>query len=212
MHYWSFPIPLWKEDFTSGIIPRLDLNILSISKDKERLSLEVKFSDLMECCQLNSIYLCDHHGVLDQSTGDSCIGALYSQQLDDALTLCPMEVVQLQLYGNHFVILNNATGFNKQKDCINGPSLELSLPIATQILEPGCTLKLCDHVIFANSLVHLKTNYHTIHTNGTGAQRSLPSHLICHSFRKSWTYKHHCKVCLFSLTWFRWLKLNKTIS
>ena len=69
-----------------------------------------------------------------------------------------MEVVQLQLYGNHFVILNNATGFNKQKDCINGPSLELSLPIATQILEPGCTLKLCDHVIFANSLVHLKTN------------------------------------------------------
>ena len=121
----------------------------------------------MECCQLNSIYLCDQHGILDQSTGDSCIGALYSQHLDAALTLCPMEVVRLTeavlpLSGNSFVILNNATGFNGQKNCLNGPNLELSLPkgIATQMLEPGCTLKLCNHVIYADSLVHLKTDYH----------------------------------------------------
>ena len=129
--------------------------------------MEVKFSDLMECHQLNSIYLCDRHRVLDQSTGDLCIGALYSQHLDAALTLCPMEVVQLTeailpLSGNSFVILNNAAGFIGQKDCVNGPSSELSLPKGTmmQMLEPGYTLKLCDHVINADSLVHLKTDYH----------------------------------------------------
>ena len=78
-----------------------------------------------------------------------------------------MEVVRLTeailpLSGNSFVILNNATGFNEQKDCMNGPSSELSLPkgITLQTLEPGCTLKLRDHVIFANSSVHLKTDYH----------------------------------------------------
>ena len=167
MRYRSFPIPLRQDDLSTGIIPRLDRDVLAISNGKERLSLEVKFSDLMECRQLNSIYLCDRHGVLDQSAGDSCIGALYSQHLDAALTLCPMEVVRLTeavlpLSGNSFVILNNATGFNGQKDCVNGPSSELSLPkgITTQTLEPGCTLKLRDHVIYADSSVHLKTDYH----------------------------------------------------
>ena len=29
-----------------------------------------------------------------------------------------------------------------------------------QTLEPGCTLKLRDHVIYADSSVHLKTDYH----------------------------------------------------
>ena len=163
MRYRSFPIPLCQDDLSTGIIPRLDHDVLAISNGKERLSLEVKFSDLMECHQLNSIYLCDQHGVLDQSTRDSCIGALYSQHLDAGLTLCPMEVVRLteailQLSGNSFVILNNATGFNGQKDCINGPSSELSLPkgFTTQTLEPSCTLKLTDHVIYADSSVHLK--------------------------------------------------------
>ena len=78
-----------------------------------------------------------------------------------------MEVVRLTeavlpLSGNSFVILNNATGFNGQKDCVNGPSSELSLlkGITMQTLEPGCTLKLRDHVIYADSSVHLKTDYH----------------------------------------------------
>ena len=35
--------------------------------------------------------------------------------------------ISLILSGNSFVILNNATGFNGQKDCVNGPSSELSL-------------------------------------------------------------------------------------
>ena len=167
MRYQSFPIPLRQDDLSTGIIPRLDHGVLSISNGKERPSLEVKFSDLMECQQLNSIYLCDRHGVLDPSAGDSCIGALYSQHSDAALMLCPMEVVRLteanlQLPGNSFVILNNATGFNGQKDCVNGPSSELSLPkgITMQTLEPGYTLKLRHHVIYTDSLVHLKTDYH----------------------------------------------------
>ena len=78
-----------------------------------------------------------------------------------------MEVVQLSeailpLSGNGFIILNNANGFKGQKECMNGPSSELSLPkgITMQMLEPGCTLKLCNHFIFTNSLLHLKTDYH----------------------------------------------------
>ena len=45
---------------------------------------------------------------------------------------------------------------------MNGPSSELSLPkgITMQMLESGCTLKLCNHFIFTNSLLHLKTDYH----------------------------------------------------
>ena len=76
--------------------------------------------------------------------------------------LCPMEVVRLTevvlpLSGNSFVILNNATGFNGQKG-VNGPSSELSLPkgIMTQTLEPGCTLKLRNHVIFLQVISNLQ--------------------------------------------------------
>ena len=184
MRYRLFLIPLRQDDLSTGIIPRLDHDVLAISNQKERLSLEVKFSDLMECRQLNSIYLCDQHGVLDQSAGDSCIGALYSQPLDAALMLCPMEVVRLNeavlpLSGKSFVILNNATGFNGQKDCVNGPSSELSLTkgIPTQMLEPGCTLKLRDHVIYADSSVHLKTDYHQYKWDWTAKISTITSDL-----------------------------------
>ena len=213
MRYWSFLIPLQKDDFTNRLLPRLDHVVLTISNSKEQLLLEVKFSDLMECHQLNSIYLCDHHGVLDQSAGDLCIGALYSQQLDAALTFCPMEVVWLSeailpLSRNCFVILNNPTGFNRQKDCVNGPSSELSLP---KLQKHWNQVAPWSFMITSSLLTpQYISKPTTTNMNGTGALRSLLSHLIISSFRKSWTYTHHRKVCLVSPMWSRRSKLNRT--
>ena len=73
----------------------LNHDILTILNGKAWLAMEVKISDLMECCQLNSVYLFNPCGVLDKSAGDSCIGTLYSQQHDSILSLCTMELVDL---------------------------------------------------------------------------------------------------------------------
>ena len=171
----------------------------------------------MECCQLNSIYLCDCHGVLNQSAGDSCIGALYSQQLDAILTLCPMEVVRLSeavlpLSRNQFVISNNATGFNGHNDCVNGPSSELSLlkGISTHIWNP---VELWSFAITSS----LPTPWYiskptTINMNGNGPPRLLPSLQIVHLFMTFLTHKHLPEVFSVSPTWSRRLKGNKTRS
>ena len=36
MRYWWFPIPLCQDDLSTGIIPRLDCNVLTISNGKEK--------------------------------------------------------------------------------------------------------------------------------------------------------------------------------
>ena len=171
----------------TGLIPRLDHGILAISSEKDCLPKEVKFSDLIDWRQLNSIYLCDCHGVLDKSASDFCIGALYSHKHDAVLSLCPVVVVELacSLSRNHFVILNTATGFNRQNDCLNDISSELSLPwgITNQFLQDW-TLKLNDHIIFSDFSVQLKTDYH-LTMNGTWMCTSQPSPMMHTSSRTS---------------------------
>ena len=60
---------------------------------------------------MNTIHLCDCHGVLYLSAGDSCIGDLYSQKNSKPLSL--MEVVKLTesvlaLSGNCFIVLQDS--------------------------------------------------------------------------------------------------------
>ena len=94
MLYFPFPIIMW-DNLTNELIPPLNHDFLTNLNGIAQLSMEVKLSDLMEYCLLNSIYLCTQHGVLVISAGDSCIGAFYSQQHDATLSLYPMEVAEM---------------------------------------------------------------------------------------------------------------------
>lgn len=99
---------------------------------------------------VNSVYLCNRFRVLDQQIVNFCLGALYSQKHHEALSMCPMGIVELTeavlpLCGKQFVILNHKTGYNGLKDCLKGVSSKLSRPrgVVTIRLEPGCQLQFC---------------------------------------------------------------------
>ena len=63
---------------------------------------------------------------------------------------------------------------------MNGLNSELSLPkgITLQMLEPGCTLKLCNHIIFADSLVNLKIDYHQYEWDWTSKFNTINPDLL----------------------------------
>jgi len=161
MRYRPFPIPINDQ---AALFPLLDRDVLAISTVSNRYTVEVKFSDLMECHQVNSYYLCERHGVISTSSNSSCLAALYSQQHDAALKLCNMELVDLtesvlQLPRNEFLVYNPEKGFTAETTCLNekhdtilakGPNT-LSVP-------PDCVVQLRDHMLFSDTSVTLSTD------------------------------------------------------
>ena len=168
MRYRPFPIPL---DDSTGLMPRLERDVLAISEgsalEGTRLTMEVKFTDLMECHQINAVYLCQHHGVLQVQSNSSCLAALYSQDHDAALNLCQMNVVALDeavlpLGNNRFLLYNDQHGYNGELDCLNERDTDLTLRkgLNTLQLQEHCTLRLRSSVIFADSAVYLEADHH----------------------------------------------------
>ena len=168
MRHRPFPIPL---DDSTGLMPNLDRDVLAISDasalEGKRLTMEVKFTDLMECHQINSVYLCEKHGVLQYQSNTSCLAALYGQDHDAALKLCNMNVVDLDeavlpLGNNQFLIYNDQAGYNAEMNCLHQTVQDTTLTkgINTVVLPEHCSLRLRTSMVFADSSVHLKTDFH----------------------------------------------------
>jgi len=153
-------------------MPSLDRDVLAISDasalEGKRLTMEVKFTDLMECHQINSVYLCEKHGVLNFQSNTSCLAALYGQDHDAALSLCQMNVVDLDeavlpLGDNQFLIYNDQAGYNAELQCLKVAVQDITLKkgLNTIRLPEHCSLRLRTSMVFADSSVHLKTDFHT---------------------------------------------------
>jgi len=168
MRYRPFPIPL---DDSTGMIPVLDQDVLAISEGSalagNRLTMEVRFTDLMECHQINSVYLCEHHGVLHFQSNRSCLAALYGQDHSAAVQLCRMNIVPLDeavlaLGRNVFLIYNDQPGYNGELSCLNQQNSDISLKkgLNELTLREHCQLRLRSSVIFSDSSVHLDAGFH----------------------------------------------------
>ena len=183
MRHRPFPIPL---DDSTGLMPDLDRDVLAISDASalagQRLTMEVKFTDLMECHQINSVYLCEKHGVLQYQSNTSCLAALYGQDHDAALKLCEMNIVDLDeavlpLGNNRFLIYNDQSGYNAELQCLNVAVQDITLTkgMNTVTLPEHCSLRLRTSMIFADSSVHLKTDFHVYEWDWTRSDRRLTS-------------------------------------
>jgi len=168
MRYRPFPIPL---DDSTGMIPVLDQDVLAISQGSAiagtRLTMEVRFTDLMECHQINSIYLCEHHGVLHYQSNRSCLASLYGQDHAAAVQLCRMNIVPLDeavlaLGRNSFLIYNDKPGYNGELSCLDqqGSDISLRKGLNELTLQEHCQLRLRSSIIFADSSVHLAADIH----------------------------------------------------
>ena len=153
-----FPLPIAGN---YSIVPDVESQLLALSNDGSRLSVQFPATNLMSCHQTNHVYLCENQGVLDKQLTQSCLGALYSQDIKTSLTLCPMKII----YAEEVVY--------KLKDNINlvYTPIQQTVPIrcpnrtydkwlqigVTEFqLDAGCMADFKHHVLLANNAITLE--------------------------------------------------------
>jgi hypothetical protein len=156
-----FPLPLTS---THSLIPSVRNDILAISSGPNRLSAQFTSSDLMSCHTVNSVQICERHGVLNKHLNSTCLGALYLQELDAVQELCPLEVTPAkeivhQLLKNWFLIFSPEPQ-TAYVECRNGTQSELHLKagISKHFLSPSCKANFRSHLLLSDSSIQLPTD------------------------------------------------------
>ena len=85
-----FPIPF---SDTMALLPRPQSSLLALSSSIPRSMTHIEHSDLVDCHQVNQVYLCERHGVLNNHIKSSCLGALFEQDIPVAQQICDLELV-----------------------------------------------------------------------------------------------------------------------
>jgi hypothetical protein len=145
-----FPVPLESKHI---LMPTVGNDILAITAGSQRYSTQLSSSDLIGCHVINKVYLCESQGVLRKHFNDTCLGALYQQNLESVRKLCTLQVLDAteivrQLLGNWFAVYSP-----KQTtipvECRNGTSKELMIPkgISKFHLSAGCTAQFETHLV-----------------------------------------------------------------
>ncbi len=114
---------------TQMLMPTLTSQILAISANTNRLSIELSAVHLLGCHRVNQVYLCEQNGVLKRNLNDTCLGSLYMQDLQGAMTLCEMNIIPeaqtvLQLHDNWYIV-HSPHPLTSQLDCLNSSVSEI---------------------------------------------------------------------------------------
>jgi hypothetical protein len=163
-----FPLSLTNDHM---LVPNVDSDVLAISSGFTRLSAILNYVDLMECHNVNNVYLCDQQGVLRNNINSTCLGALYQQDFQAVQTLCPLkihdsgEVVQ-QLLNNWF-LLYSPKPLMAPVACFNGTQSEIHLKPGTSkfYLSPGCKTQLTSHLVISD--INLRLDGDLLHYEWT---------------------------------------------
>jgi hypothetical protein len=156
-----FPLPLNKQHF---LLPAVKNDILAISSGSKRYSAQFTSTDLLGCHQVNQVYLCERHGVLQKNMNNTCLGALYLQDFDAAQELCDMEVVAAnevvyQLLRNWFLIFSPQAQ-TAPIECRNGTQSEFHVGagITKLYLSPGCRATFQNHLLLSDLAIRLPSD------------------------------------------------------
>jgi hypothetical protein len=121
----------------------------------ERLSAELSMVNLMDCHKINSMHLCEEHGVLKKDLNSTCLGSLYQQDFAGAMVLCKMEITTqketvLPLRDNWYLV-HAPCQFTGHITCRNLSNSEVFLKPGPNCfyISPSCRLQLADHLIIS---------------------------------------------------------------
>jgi hypothetical protein len=111
------------------LMPAPANQILAISANSNRLSIELSAVHLLGCHRVNQVYLCERNGVLKRNLNDTCLGSLYMQDLQGATTLCEMNIIPeaetiLQLHDNWYIV-HSPHLLTSCIDCLNSSISEV---------------------------------------------------------------------------------------
>jgi hypothetical protein len=155
-----FPLPFSP---THMLLPAPAHQILAISANSIRLSAELSAIHLLGCHRVNQVYLCERSGVLKKFLNDTCLGSLYMQDLEGAMTLCELDIIHeaefvLQLNDNWYLVHSPAP-LTSCIDCLNSSVSEIFIKKGANRIHvsPSCRLHLTSHVLISNFAVQLDT-------------------------------------------------------
>ncbi len=148
-----FPLPFTKTHF---LLPKPANPIFALSSGMERLSTELSMVNLMDCHKINSMHLCEEHGVLKKDLNSTCLGSLYQQDFAGAMALCEMEITTqketvLPLRDNWYLV-HSPHQFTGHITCHNLSNSEVFLKPGPNrfYVSPSCRLQLSDHLIISD--------------------------------------------------------------
>ena len=161
-----FPLPIYNKA-TEGplLVPEVENNVLGISTGSQRYSVQLSAVELLSCHIVNRKYTCEKSGVLKKQFADTCLGALYHQQLEAAKKICtlrlhPAEEMVRQLKNNWFAVFLPKQ-ITVPIQCRNGTSKELMMPtgVSSFHLSEGCTASLNDHLVTSDFSVQTPSDF-----------------------------------------------------
>jgi hypothetical protein len=144
-------------------MPNPECQILAISANADRLSVELSAVHLLGCHRVNQVYMCKRSWVLKRFLNDTCLGSLYMQDLQGTTTLCKMNIVLvaemvLQLQDNWYLV-HSPIALTSRIDCLNASASEIFAHRGANRIHvsPSCRLHLNSHVLISNFAVTLDT-------------------------------------------------------
>lgn len=154
----SFPIPFSDQ---KALLPKPTSSVLAISDDTPRLATTIELVDLMNCHRINSVYVCERHGILSKDPKSTCLGALYENDLELAQQLCELELIPyrehaLQLESNWFLI-HSPKMYTSFGQCLNGTriSLQIIRGVNKLFIDPACSSDLLTLVLVSDFSLQL---------------------------------------------------------
>jgi hypothetical protein len=148
-----FPLPFTKTHF---LLPKAANPIFALSFGIERLSTELSMVNLVDCHKINSMHLCEKHGVLKKDPNSTCLGSLYQQDFAGAMALCEMVITTqketvLPLRDNWYLV-HSPQQFTGQITCHNLSNSEIFLKPGPNsfYVSPSCCLQLSNHLVISD--------------------------------------------------------------
>jgi hypothetical protein len=157
----KFPLPLSHEHM---LIPSVDYDVLGLAPGVNRLSTQINYVDLMQCHNVNNIYLCDKQGVLRTSVNSTCLGSLYLHDFEQAQHLCPFHIydsgeIVRQLTDNWFLIYSPQSQM-APITCSNGSHADCHVPagVSRLYVSSRCRTQLKSHLLISDVSLRVDTD------------------------------------------------------
>ena len=153
-----FPLPI-AGDYS--IVPDVENQLLALSTDGSRLSMQFAATSLMSCHATNHVYLCENQGVLNKALNQSCLGALYDQNIQTARTLCPMKIIHAEevvykLKDNINLVYTPFQQVVPIRCPLRSYDQHLQIGVTEFQILPGCTADYRHHLVLADNTITLE--------------------------------------------------------